>query len=333
MFDAICIYPSCLKVAVLAVDEEESKALLCRQHYLAWWRKRKTEGEGAVTQPHIDAPCRCGCERTVPLTGSRRDAFEGEGVLPYYSRECQKKDSQVELPCSCGEGCGKTVVRYKAQVEKSKTGRFLHEDCRKAGASTKPRKGTEKQCEGCPRTFYVRPGDANARFHDRECRTKYEQKNLQMELTCALEGCGIKFTAWRSAVERGRKYHSQECRAIGMITNAVPGQWHNGRPKRYDSDGYVLIYVPEHPNAGRYGWVAEHRWVKEQEIGRFLTSAEEVDHINEVKDDNSPGNLRVLDKATHQLVTARNAKRNRAVARKKLAAYERLFGPLPEGAS
>lgn len=71
--------------------------------------------------------------------------------------------------------------------------------------------------------------------------------------------------------------------------------WKGGR--RYNGQGYVLIYCPEHPRAtekpnGKY--IREHIIVAEKKIGRFLKYGEVVHHINGIRDDNRPENLVVL---------------------------------------
>lgn len=69
------------------------------------------------------------------------------------------------------------------------------------------------------------------------------------------------------------------------------GAWKGGR--RTDRNGYILVYMPNHPHACESGCVREHRLVVEQQIGRYLTPSEVVHHKDGNKRNNSPDNLEV----------------------------------------
>ena len=77
--------------------------------------------------------------------------------------------------------------------------------------------------------------------------------------------------------------------------------WKGGRIK--DKKGYILLYMPEHPNAvvGRtHGYVYEHRFVMSECLGRALTSKEFVHHKNGIKGDNRLENLELLTHNVHR---------------------------------
>lgn len=69
------------------------------------------------------------------------------------------------------------------------------------------------------------------------------------------------------------------------------------------SNGYKLIYKPDHPRAhksgGHKGYVYEHIVVSEEMMGRQLTEKEVTHHLNQKKDDNAPANLLVLENSQH----------------------------------
>ncbi len=82
------------------------------------------------------------------------------------------------------------------------------------------------------------------------------------------------------------------------------------------SNGYRLVFVPEHPRAMRsknwQGFVYEHILVMEKKLGRRLRKNEVVHHKNERRADNYNKNLELKTRAAH--TKEHNDKR---------------FGPLP----
>lgn len=77
----------------------------------------------------------------------------------------------------------------------------------------------------------------------------------------------------------------------------------NGDRKRFGKkithNGYIHVYMPEHPCAYPDGYVAQHRIVMEKSIGRILNSDEVVHHKNFIKTDNSIENLLLTTKSEH----------------------------------
>jgi hypothetical protein len=73
---------------------------------------------------------------------------------------------------------------------------------------------------------------------------------------------------------------------------------HN-RKRRVGAEGYVLVYVPEHPKSFK-GWYYEHRLILENSLGRFLEKWETVHHINGNKKDNRIENLFACTEYQHK---------------------------------
>lgn len=69
--------------------------------------------------------------------------------------------------------------------------------------------------------------------------------------------------------------------------------------------GYVLVYVPKHPNAHLDGYVMFHTVLMERAIGRYLTDNEVVHHINHNRKDNRLENLMLMDKREHMSMHAK----------------------------
>jgi hypothetical protein len=70
-------------------------------------------------------------------------------------------------------------------------------------------------------------------------------------------------------------------------------------------NGYRAVWTPDHPNAGKDGYVYEHRLVMEAHIGRYLTEEEVVHHRNRCKTDNAIENLQLCaNQAEHLRIHA-----------------------------
>ena len=60
------------------------------------------------------------------------------------------------------------------------------------------------------------------------------------------------------------------------------------------NNGYIEIYMPQHPNSRANGVILEHRYVAGQKLGRLLLPEEVVHHLDEDKFNNDPNNLIVF---------------------------------------
>ena len=76
-------------------------------------------------------------------------------------------------------------------------------------------------------------------------------------------------------------------------------QYGKKRNRRIRRNGYIYLYVKNHPNKTKQGYIAEHRLIMEKKIGRYLKKEEQIHHINGIKDDNRIENLICLTKRKH----------------------------------
>jgi len=69
------------------------------------------------------------------------------------------------------------------------------------------------------------------------------------------------------------------------------GNPHYKKGRIRNSNGYILLQRPDHPNCDPRGYVKEHRLIIEESIGRFLNSGEIIHHKNKIRSDNRIENL------------------------------------------
>lgn len=131
--------------------------------------------------------------------------------------------------------------------------------------------------------------------------------------------------------QSARRFCARACE-VKAKTKRATGQFHNGKPIIKTELGYLTVYEPEHPNAYKHsGRVLQHRLVMEQHIGRLLLRKEEVDHKNQIKDDNRIENLQILSPGEHTRKTNGDRLRKEKSLKEKVAEYERRYGSLDGG--
>lgn len=78
---------------------------------------------------------------------------------------------------------------------------------------------------------------------------------------------------------------------------SAPSRFGGHRKKR--TDGYIIVYCPNHPYSTKDGYVMEHVLVMESRIGRYITRDEVVHHKNHIRDDNRIENLQLMTFKEH----------------------------------
>jgi hypothetical protein len=114
-------------------------------------------------------------------------------------------------------------------------------------------------CPVCAKGFHVKPSDVNRR----KCCSRACSGKRQTETRS-----GLKSPSWKGGQFKG-------------------------------SDGYVNIFCPDHPYAHMGGYVKRSRLVVESVLHRYLRPEEKVHHVNLIKDDDRPENLRVMSNSEH----------------------------------
>jgi len=107
-------------------------------------------------------------------------------------------------------------------------------------------------------------------------------------------------TARKRLREAGIEVRRTGYRSPKAVTRRGPAHhnWKGG--VFHHADGYLYEYAPDHPAAkSGKGYVLQHRLVMERKLGRLLKDHEIVHHLNEVKDDNRPENLELMNLSLH----------------------------------
>jgi hypothetical protein len=191
---------------------------------------------------------------------------------------------------------------------------------------SKPRKGDVIACSVCKTEFYRQPAYIEQGRHlcSRECNRVWQTKPATAK-ACAHCGAGMTLKPSQSH----RQFCSKACETANKIKRPT-GRMHNGRPVLINFQGYLTVYEPAHPFANKHnGRVLEHRLIVEKGLGRYLTTNEHVDHIDQDKTNNDPSNLQVMSPSEHQWKTTRDKERARARLLAELAAYREKYGELP----
>ena len=119
--------------------------------------------------------------------------------------------------------------------------------------------------------------------------------------------CGKEFRRPLSAMINGKgKYCSIKCKGMGWITSLEHNpRWKGGKSIHWS--GYILVKVPNHPQATYNGYVREHRLVMEKHLGRYLLPTEDIHHLNGIKTDNRIENLELTtDRSEHLRIEHKN---------------------------
>lgn len=122
---------------------------------------------------------------------------------------------------------------------------------------------------------------------------------------CSLEGCEEPWFMECKGERGGRVWNGPLCKRhySKLVRRGNPNV---GRAKRKDAgtprkriggekydcgNGYIKVYLPDHPNSGKQGYLKEHTLVMSKHLGRPLRKGESVHHLNGVKSDNRIENL------------------------------------------
>lgn len=118
----------------------------------------------------------------------------------------------------------------------------------------------------------------------------------------------------------------------GRNSRETSSNWKGGRI--VGTYGYIYLYRPGHPHASSNNYVAEHRLVMEEKIGRYLEPNEAVHHIDGDKSNNSIENLALVTRRAHMMLHKQQLRDMLAMQVKireleeRVEKYEKLYGKI-----
>lgn len=127
-------------------------------------------------------------------------------------------------------------------------------------------------------------------------RVLIEVEKLTQHAAAQELGCGV------SAIERACKRYGLKTQRTGPRNGEKHTGWKGGRIK---VGRYVYLFRPCHPMATKSGYVAEHRLLMSELLGRPLLREEVVHHIDGEPENNALQNLMIFgsnaDHLRHEL--------------------------------
>src|SRR4030095_14941743 len=261
---------------------------------------------------------------TITCLFCNKDFITGKSYAEKHNRRfcdqiCSARYRSVEAadqrPFWTCEQCGKS---FKRKYERKYPPRFCSQKCHGQFKTGGMRAGAgpliEKPCLVCGKQMQTRVG--SRLYCSRECPLSRKRGARHQEKPC--DQCKKVFKPRHG----NNRFCSRECLYLGSSGEKNPG-WKGGR--HVTGEGYVKLYLKDHPTADSMGYVSEHRFLMERILGRPLKHGENVHHINGNRSDNREENLELWIKKQPQ---GQRAKDIVKWAREIIREYGDLF---PEG--
>ncbi len=135
-----------------------------------------------------------------------------------------------------------------------------------------------KYCVRCGTSFLVYPNRKDSQTHCSLACANRDMADKQRGVPCLSKG--------RS------QSHNPRLEFRGELNP----NWKGGQ---HVSQGYVMVYFPQHPHTNGRGYVKRANLVLEEKLGRYLLPDMIAHHLNKIRDDDKPENLIEMSNSKH----------------------------------
>lgn len=178
---------------------------------------------------------------------------------------------------------------------------------RKPSVSTTPckiaecsRMSVSKETQLCG-THYQQLARGIIDVDGRVLREFYRKRRYEEHDLCKIEGCGQRARSNFFCRTHAGQFDGGRIDETGKVLRLpAVGRAARGQSRYVTPLGYVLVSAPSgHPFARKDNLIFEHRFVMEQQLGRYLEPHEVVHHKDGNRENNAPSNLEVLTRKRH----------------------------------
>lgn|SRR3990167_2011422 len=142
------------------------------------------------------------------------------------------------------------------------------------------------------------------------------KKHLRTNTAKRCRECYLKFISIpQNTSNYGKHFSEEHKRKIGEAKKKLyrdPSNNPNWKGGQREDNGYIRILNRKHPFCDKSGCIHHSHLVMEQVIGRYLKPEEVVHHINGIRNDDRPENLKLFkNKGEHSKFHIKQRKRSK----------------------